>query len=690
MIFSVESVRRFLSHPSQAVALAPLWAIRAATYPDGPVIKHIQWLPDSSGIAFLQTNSRGYDQLFLAQLKPRLIHPLTPADQYVTAFDVRTANSFAYIALSPKIWNVAAQEKREASIVGTGRILYTMLFPQDLTVMTRFNDLSELWAVLKGKRVRVRDDASQRPIQVHFEGWKVLKLSPDGRSVVTALAVESVPLEWEAEFAPRRPVDPYRFKAGYQDLAAFNGGWYVSQYARIDLVHGHVTPLTHAPIGEYAGWWSAPIGASWSADGQSIVVTNTFIGSNGPSSSNLAEPPCMVVLWKSHDATCLEPQGGSDPEKSNRRIAGLHVVGDEKDHIVVDYDAPDGSETSICYRRQAQEWIGNPKSPVPASNITVIVKQGLNEPPVLVASDSRSNSRVIFDPNPQLRDIELSEASLYKWQDKEGRNWVGGLYKPRGYVAGRRYPLVIQTHGFHPSEFRPDGVYPTAFAAQELAALGMMVLQAPDCPVSMDPTEGPCSVGLYESVIEKLIAEGLVDPVRVGIIGFSRTCFYVMEALTASKIHFAAASITDGVNEGYLQYLIDIDTPGNGIVPQADGMMGGPPFGPGLQKWLKNSPEFNLDKVTTPLQVVVTQRFLVDDWEPYAGLRILKKPVDLIVLRNGTHVLSNPAERLASQGATVDWFSFWLLDTEDPSTTKAAQYVRWRRLRMFSKNGFER
>jgi len=68
-------------------------------------------------------------------------------------------------------------------------------------------------------------------------------------------------------------------------------------------------------------------------------------------------------------------------------------------------------------------------------------------------------------------------------------------------------------------------------------------------------------------------------------------------------------------------------------------------------------------------------------WEPYALMRFLHKPVDLIVLNNNEHVLSNPAARLASQGGSVDWFRFWLQNYEDPNPAKAEQYRRWRELR---------
>jgi hypothetical protein len=55
--------------------------------------------------------------------------------------------------------------------------------------------------------------------------------------------------------------------------------------------------------------------------------------------------------------------------------------------------------------------------------------------------------------------------------------------------------------------------------------------------------------------------------------------------------------------------------------------------------------------------------------------------VDLIVFTEGQHVLTNPAERIISQGGTVDWFRFWLKDEEDPDPAKAEQYKRWRELR---------
>ena len=60
----------------------------------------------------------------------------------------------------------------------------------------------------------------------------------------------------------------------------------------------------------------------------------------------------------------------------------------------------------------------------------------------------------------------------------------------------------------------------------------------------------------YEAAIERLAAEGMIDPHKVGILGFSRTCYHVESALIQSPERFAAAILVDGVDESYVQRLL--------------------------------------------------------------------------------------------------------------------------------------
>jgi hypothetical protein len=72
---------------------------------------------------------------------------------------------------------------------------------------------------------------------------------------------------------------------------------------------------------------------------------------------------------------------------------------------------------------------------------------------------------------------------------------------------------------------------------------------------------------------------------------------------------------------------------------------------------------------------------VIGNWEWYPKLVMLDRPVDLVYLPDGTHLLVKPWERLTSQQGNVDWFCFWLKGEEDSDPAKADQYVRWRELR---------
>ena len=319
------------------------------------------------------------------------------------------------------------------------------------------------------------------------------------------------------------------------------------------------------------------------------------------------------------------------------------------------------------------------------ASFSVSVDQSAIQPPrLLVTNTANGVSRVVWDPNPEIADITFSKPQVFEWTDSAGRQQSGGLFLPQDYRPGKRYPLVILTHGFSSELFRPSGGYTTGYAAQVLAASGIIVLET-RCrdAETVTPREAACQVDAYESAVKALAAKGMIDPEEIGIIGFSRTCYYVMEALTKSSVRFKAASITDGVNEGYWQYIMSAGLLNDsGISAEADAMIGAKPFGVGLQTWLKNSPTFNTDRISAAVQVVGEGKLsLMFMWEPYALLRFQNKPVDLILLNTDEHLLTNPTVRMASQGGSVDWFRFWLQGYEDPDPAKAEQYRRWRELR---------
>jgi dipeptidyl aminopeptidase/acylaminoacyl peptidase len=311
------------------------------------------------------------------------------------------------------------------------------------------------------------------------------------------------------------------------------------------------------------------------------------------------------------------------------------------------------------------------------------IAQDLKSPPVLVAkANGKSRSTPIWNPNAGLDWAKIGPVELFEAVTDRNERVAGGLYLPPGYNPTKRYPLVIQNHGFNSYEFVPSGVYPTSFAARELASVGIVVLQLKDCPERGSTDEGDCQLRAYRTAIATLARRGLIDPDRVGIIGFSRTCYYVLKALYAAGLSFRAASITDGIDAGYWQYMMSADDGQNIVAGDAASLIGANPWGEGLRVWAALSPAFNTDKMTTPLQIVATNDYsLLSMWQAYAALRYQRKPVELVKLDTDEHVLTNPATRLMSQGGTVDWMRFWLQDYEDPDPAKTGQYTQWRAMR---------
>ncbi len=663
-----QDLEAFLKHPD---ASQPPSAVLVVNRSDisGGAIGDWRWLPDSSGVAFIGHTDEG-GQLMLADLRTKIVEPLTSAMEVVGEFDVRDREHYVYTAFD-RVEREALQQKkrtepRAATTIGTGHSLIELLFPDDRGVLP--SPPSHLWAVISGNRFEVKQDGA--PVNPGD-----LALSPDGSSLITILPVREVPSSWETLYPPPIALSPFRIRRS--DPA--------HQYVRINLKTGSIQSLTDAPIGRDAGWGGGYSRAVWSSDGLAVLLPSTFLSSQDHTPST----PCVAVVdLSSSTRTCVAMLKGQTDEKGYHFLLATRALfaGGNEERVIVTTVANSSYHTAAYRRTSGGIWqevvAGNGESiEDEARDLEVMVKEGLDQPPLLVAKN-KQRSRVIWDPNPQLDNIELGHASVYRWKDKEGREWKGGLYEPVDYKRGQRYPLVIQTHGFRELEFRPSGLFPTGSAARSLAAAGMFVLQVGEnCPL-YKPSEAPCAVSSYESAVNQLVSEGLVDPERVGIIGFSRTCFWVMEALTTSSVHFKAALITDGFMGNYFQYITQIDSYDNAGPRQLDSIIGAPPFGENLQQWLKRSPGFNLDKITAPLMVVAAVRgTLLPMWEPYAGLRYLHKPTDLIILNTDEHVLTNPEMRLASQGGSVDWFRFWLKDDEDSDPVKVEQYARWQRLR---------
>jgi dipeptidyl aminopeptidase/acylaminoacyl peptidase len=494
-------------------------------------------------------------------------------------------------------------------------------------------------------------------------------LSPDGRFLVVKTETTDVPTRWSEYEDPDiqtlfRRTQTKGFRTGFL------------RYELVDTQTG----VTHSVLDSPASSFQSDV--IWSPDSASFLLCGVFLplSVNDPLERQARRSKRFVVEISLPNRTITSVASADlSPVRWDKRTNTVEFQGRQSLSVL-------GSmPKTIYYRKRGELWeaVTDSAGRVANARPDIVAEQDLNVPPKIIAVDPRTRQKtVLLDLNPEFAGLTFGKVEEISLRDKNGSQVNGALYLPPDYVVGRRYPLVIQTHGFEPHTFSIDGPHPTAAAAQPLASMDIVVFQIKDIfPDSLDTVREPeRAASAYQTAVEFFDQKGVIDSRRVGLMGFSRTCLYVKYALTQLDQRFSAAVIADGLDAGYFQYLMfyNIDPAG---AEEFESIIGGSPFGSGLSLWLKRSPGFLLDKVHTPVQIQALGReSILDEWEWFEGLKRLDRPVDLIYIPTGTHILVKPWERLTSQEGAVDWFRFWLKGEEDPNPTKAEQYKRWREL----------
>jgi dipeptidyl aminopeptidase/acylaminoacyl peptidase len=627
-------------------------------------ITDVEWLTDNDTLLFRGENPGEASGIYAVSSKTGTVHKLTNHPTNVIAFssDAR-GQTIVYAAERPAARIRTERVQREQVTVSNqdmSELLIGMRVDnnRDLFVLNTTTGTTHPLPIAPELKGRLYGDV------LHFS------LSPDGKQLAVSLNLTEVPASWHEyqEHVLARVVSRILPKDSLS---------YVFRYAVIDIVTGEARILFEGPVSYHGSE------IVWRWDARSLVLTGVFLPIEvaRQDSKRLSVPAPVEIDVKSLQYTKLANED-------------LRFVEQENDGSSMTFETRHGPNSrtypeSRYFRHEGTRWLpaGPPAKEKPL--LAVAAEQDLNTPPKIVATDSTSGQKaVLLDPNPQLREIEFGKVEAITFTGAMHQEVRAGLYFPAGFVSGKRYPLVVQTHGFEPSSFWIDGSFTTAFAAQALAGRGFLVLQVPDVHAWDETTdEAPNMAETLERAVEYVDALGCLDRDRLGIIGFSRTGLYAYYLLTHSKLHFGAAVIADGSDGGYSQYLQFLNAH-QYTASDSEAINGAAPFGSGLLYWLRRSPEFSLDMIDTPLMLQVnTPDNLPSMWAPFVGLKRLGKPVELLYFPTGTHMMEKPWDRLASQGGAVDWFSFWLMGEEAQGPEKAEKFKRWRDLRNLQAGG---
>ena len=705
-VFDLREVERFLQSPSRSQP-KPRVIATVTAIPDGvetiayaPIIKDVRWSADSRHLYFRAQNEHGGYQLEEASVAENTFRALTPSSYDVNRYDL-AGNTIVYTAALMDVSHSSpgVPINRDA-VDSTGYRVKDILFPGQMASFQPHSYSMFVLHLARNHSIPEKVFGYSVPETAVYLNTLPFRLSPDGTHLVSLEPFTGdIPKLWE-RYEPLPLLGYLRLRSDDLDLTRPEKLIRLRQYVLINLASGGKTTLLAAPSAQSLGYLAYANRVSWSNDEARLLVTNVFFPLIATTTSPSPVPtrPCAVasVDLPSLNIRCLYFDGDTTPFHSGH-VSDVRF-GMDRNEALVSLQRDDKQREVILFHLEGGVWKLVSEGPVlqqgsteqepdqvsagHGPDVRIYMRQSLNEAPALWASDALTKKdRLLWNPNPQLDRLAFGEASVYRWNDMTGLEWTGGLIKPVGYAPGHRYPLVIQMYMFREHQFLTDGTYPSAFAARQLASAGFVVLQIQKKPDILSDEDAQTGLAGYRSAIRSLTDDGLIDPSRVGVVGFSWTCWYVANAIVKAPQLFAAATIADGLNNSYMQYMFFApDAPS--LQEQMNKIRGGSPFGTGLDRWIKEAPDFHLDQVQTPVRMeTINPSSVLQEWELYAGLRIQHKPVDMIYFPYGTHIHQRPLERLESQQGNVDWMRFWLQDYEDPDPAKRPQYQRWQQLK---------
>ncbi|MBK5294772.1 MAG: S9 family peptidase [Acidobacteriia bacterium] len=277
----------------------------------------------------------------------------------------------------------------------------------------------------------------------------------------------------------------------------------------------------------------------------------------------------------------------------------------------------------------------------------------------------RSSWKQLTDSNPQVKQMALGQTSTVEWKSSDGRMVEGILVKPADYAPGKKYPLIVQIHG------GPRGASTLGFDASYgnysniYAGAGYICLQ-PNYRGSSNYGEkfateiaGDYFRQGYEDImtgVDHLIAQGLVDETKMGVMGWSAGGHWSNWILTHTD-RFKAISSGAGAMNWTSMYAQ------NDTQRVREHYFGGLPYD-NFDKWWNVSPLKYIKNAKTPTLIQVV------DGDPrvprpqseelHMALKKLGVPAELLVYPGSTHGIPDVRNQMVKMVSEFHWFEKWV------------------------------
>jgi len=263
--------------------------------------------------------------------------------------------------------------------------------------------------------------------------------------------------------------------------------------------------------------------------------------------------------------------------------------------------------------------------------------------------------------------VALGQTEAVSWTAPDGKTIEGLLTYPVAYRAGTRVPLVVMVHG------GPTGVFvrsytgaPSPYSVAGFATHGLAVLR---CNVRGSGGYGrefryanykDWGGGDYKDIlsgVDALVAKGVADPDRLGIMGWSYGGYMTSWVITQTR-RFKAASVGAGVTN-LMSFTGTADIPS--FIPD---YFGGE-YWDTFDTWRAHSAMFNVKGVTTPtlIQHGESDRRvpISQGYELYNALKRQGVTTKMVVYPRQPHGIQEPKLMLDAMTRNLEWFDLYVL-----------------------------
>ena len=424
--------------------------------------------------------------------------------------------------------------------------------------------------------------------------------------------------------------------------------WPTADISEVDVESGTVKSI--------AATGAAESNAAYSPDGRWIAYQRSSNPPRWPTDHRLVLKPRDGGASRDLPATFDEQPNIVDWDAASR-----HILFTETRHTKgVVYSMPlDGPPTVVWAPEQGTVAAVSANT---AGTHLAFTQSSPAEPPEVYAMSIDGGKPVrVSRSNTDLPKLPLPKTEAVQWKSKDGLDVEGLLTYPVEYEAGKKYPMLLNIHG------GPAGVFiesfiggPSPYPLATLAARGYAILRVNPRGSSgygrkfRFANENDWGGGDYRDImagVDHVIAKGVADPERLGVMGWSYGGFMTSWTITQTP-RFKAAAVGAGVTNLW-SFTGTSDIPG--FLPD---YFKGDPW-QAFENYRAHSPMSFAGNIKTPtlilhgqsdLRVPISQGF-----ELYNAVKRLGVPTKMVTYPRMPHGPNEPKFILDIMNRHVEW-----------------------------------